>query len=228
MIRKQVRSKVTLDGELMFPNDYLAAVEFKGRDVTLTISAVSKEALQMMDGGKKNKLVLRFDKTAKKLVCNKTNADSIAQVHGAKAEKWVGQRVTLYPTRCLAFGEMVDCIRVREQAPGPNHEDAPPPKEPDAFDDNPTGAAPPAAQDPTPAGAQPSDLARDRLDQLCVIASDASGGVVTAKAVIQWLRSKWPNRVPEEVLTEAGTFEQLMVPLARKRWAAAAEPIEAG
>ena len=29
--------KCTLDGELMFPSDYLASVEFKGRDVTLTI-----------------------------------------------------------------------------------------------------------------------------------------------------------------------------------------------
>lgn len=117
MAATRVRSKVTLGGELAFPSDYLAAVEFKGRDVTLTITSVSKEPLKMMDGSTKHKMLLRFKGTEKKLVCNKTNADSIAQLYGTKAEEWVGKRVTLYPTRCLAFGDMVDCVRVRETVP---------------------------------------------------------------------------------------------------------------
>jgi len=122
----KARSKVTLNGELAVPSDYLAAVEFKGRDVTLTISAVSKESLQMIDGSKKAKMVIRFEKTAKKLVCNKTNADSIAQLYGPEADKWTGKRVTFYPTRCLAFGEMVECVRVREKKPSTNgHADEP-------------------------------------------------------------------------------------------------------
>ena len=82
----KVKRKVTLNGELMFPSDYVSAVELRGQDVTVTMSAVSKEALQMKDGTNKGKLVIRFERTPKKLVCNKTNADSIAQVHGTAAE----------------------------------------------------------------------------------------------------------------------------------------------
>lgn len=132
MAKRATRNKVTLDGELMFPNDYMAAVEFKGRDVTLTIAAVSKESLQMTDGGKKAKMVLRFKETMKKLVCNKTNADSIAQMYQTKAEAWVGKRITLYPTKCLAFGDMVECVRIREAAPAANGSAPKAPPAPDA------------------------------------------------------------------------------------------------
>ena len=132
MAKKTIRSKVTLGGELMFPGDYLSAVEFKGKDVTLTVAAVSKESLQLADGGKKDKMVIRFERTPKKLVCNKTNADSIAQVYGSEAEKWVGKRVTFYPTRCLAFGDMVECIRVRENEPAARSQQNGKPDEPPA------------------------------------------------------------------------------------------------
>ena len=139
-----VKRKVTLNGELMFPSDYVAAVELQGRDVTLTVKGISKEALQMKDGGNKSKLVMRFEKTAKKLVVNKTNADVIAGIYGTAAEKWVGKRVTLYPTRCLAFGEMVDCIRVREKVKSQGQEGELPEelrREPDLIADpaNPPG-----------------------------------------------------------------------------------------
>lgn len=130
MAKKAIRSKVTLGGELAFPSDYLAAVEFKGKDVTLTVSAVSKEPLQMMDGTTKKKLVIRFERTPKKLVCNKTNADSIAQLYGTKAEDWVGKRITFFPTRCLAFGDNVDCVRVRESKPPASAEPSGDPSEP--------------------------------------------------------------------------------------------------
>src|SRR5437868_6195035 len=119
MAKQTVRSRVTIDGELAFPSDYLAALELKGRDVTVAIAAVSNEPLQMRDGGTKKKLVLRFEKTPKKLVCNRTNADSIARAtNSTEAKNWVGKKITLYPTRCLAFGEMVDCVRVRDRTAG--------------------------------------------------------------------------------------------------------------
>ncbi len=130
MAKKAIRSKVTLDGELMFPNDYIAAAECKGKDVTLTIEAVSRESLQKTDGSKKDAMVLRFHGTKKKLVCNKTNADSIAQMHGTEASKWTGKRITVYPTKCLAFGEMVDCIRIREKIPASPPPAPPPPPPP--------------------------------------------------------------------------------------------------
>lgn len=113
----KARSKVTLNGELMFPNDYVSAPELQGKDVTLTISAVSKEQLQKRDGKTKGEMVIRFNGTPKKFVCNKTNASTIAELYGSEASEWVGKRVTLYPTKCLAFGEMVAAIRIREKVP---------------------------------------------------------------------------------------------------------------
>lgn len=110
-------SKVTLGGTLMFPNDFLAAVEFKGKDVTLTIASVEIESLRTKGGGNESKPVLKFSETKKKLVCNKTNADSIAQMYGSEAKEWVGKRVTLYPTKAKFGRETVDAIRVREKVP---------------------------------------------------------------------------------------------------------------
>lgn len=110
-------SKVTLGPELMFPSEYLAAVEFKGRDVTLTIKSVSKEDLQMKGGKKERKPVIFFVETPKKLVLNKTNADSIASMYGTDALLWKGKRVTFYPTKVQCGRDMVDAVRTREKVP---------------------------------------------------------------------------------------------------------------
>ena len=110
-------SKVTLDGKLMFPSDYLAAVEFGGKDVTLTINGVTVEELKMRGGASDRKPVISFAETKKKLVCNKTNADSIAQLYGTEAKGWAGKRITLYPTKTQCGRDTVDCIRIRETVP---------------------------------------------------------------------------------------------------------------
>lgn len=111
-------SKVTLDGKLMFPKDYLAAVEFQDRDVTLTIASVGREDLIKIEKKKKvteSKPVLTFKETKKKLVLNVTNATTIAELYGYVAEEWLDKRITLYPTRGMAFGQIQDMIRVREK-----------------------------------------------------------------------------------------------------------------
>lgn len=122
-------SKVLLQGQLMFPTDYLAAVEFKGKDVTLTIARVEIEELKMKGGVKERKPVVSFEETKKKLVLNKTNADSVAEMYGAEATAWLGKRITLYPTKTQCGRETVDCIRVREKVPQPKHGQAAEPAE---------------------------------------------------------------------------------------------------
>lgn len=109
--------KVLLEGKLLHPSNYLAAVEFQGRDVTLTIQSVQREELALAKGGKEMKPTITFRETPKKLVVNKTNADSIAQLYGHVADEWAGKRVTLYPARTLVGRDEVDCIRVRETVP---------------------------------------------------------------------------------------------------------------
>ena len=111
-------SKVTWGDELMFPSDYLCAFDCGGKDVTLTIAKINLEELRLNRGGTKVKPVLTFSDHKKKVVLNKTNAESIAITLGSsRAEDWLGKRVTFYPTKTTVGRETVDCIRVREKAP---------------------------------------------------------------------------------------------------------------
>ena len=118
-----------LDGKLMFPTQFLASEEFLDKDVTLTIRDVKIDNLRMADGGAEDKPVLMFKKTDKKLVLNKTNATTIAKLHGSEARGWVGKTITLFPTECQAFGKTVSCIRVRPKTPAAKPTPAPDPGE---------------------------------------------------------------------------------------------------
>jgi hypothetical protein len=123
-------SKVTFKDELLYPSDYLAAFDLAGKDMTLTILTISKQELQLRNGGKKVKPVLTFKETPKKVVLNVTNAESIAIMHGNKAEAWVGRQVTFFPTQVPVGRTMADAIRVRETAPHPSRAGEPPAQPP--------------------------------------------------------------------------------------------------
>lgn len=119
----------------MFDADYLSAAWLQGRDVTLTISKVVPETLEVrpMPGRKakkptERKPVLYFTELEAKraksgadtpfmLICNKTNAKAIGALYGRDADAWAGKRVTLYPAREMCFGELKDVVRVRPAVP---------------------------------------------------------------------------------------------------------------
>lgn len=104
---------------LMYPSDFLAAADFRGKDVTLTIVSVSVDELPLAGSTKKEKRpVLRFKETKKKLVLNKTNAKSIAKAFGPMTATWTGKRPTFFPTTTRFGKETVECIRVREKGAG--------------------------------------------------------------------------------------------------------------
>ena len=117
-----------MDVRLLFPSLYLSAADLSGADVDLTIRRVFVEDLRT-EGGTERKPVCYFEETKakaakagtpdkeKRWVLNKTCAMQIAAIHGNEIDDWQGKRVTLYPTTCQAFGNTVDCIRVRETAP---------------------------------------------------------------------------------------------------------------
>jgi len=102
--------------DLMFPSKYLKAADLTGKDATVTIAGVKVADLQMTNGTKEQKYVITFQGTDKMLVLNKTNAKSIAvALNEKRAVKWAGQKITLYPTECMSFGKIAECIRVREK-----------------------------------------------------------------------------------------------------------------
>lgn len=98
---------------------YLSHFELSGRDVTVTIRSV-KLADVIGSGGKKSKKALvMFDGKSKGMVMGATCLKTIASIYGDDYERWIGQRITLYPTTTEAGGETVGTIRIRNCAPAP-------------------------------------------------------------------------------------------------------------
>ncbi len=103
-----------MDYELMFPSNYIKAADLNGRDFSLTVTTVAIESLKMRGGASKKRGVMRFEKTEKGLVLNRTNGDTIAKLLGRDTEDWIGKRITLFPTTTKFGRETVPCIRVRD------------------------------------------------------------------------------------------------------------------
>jgi hypothetical protein len=103
--------------ELLFPSEYVKCADLRGNDVTKTISKVWRDELQMRGGVKKKKAILSFKDSEKKLVCNRTNADTIAKLYGPHTSEWIGKKITMYPTTTTFGSETKDCIRIRPSVP---------------------------------------------------------------------------------------------------------------
>lgn len=96
-----------VDWDEMYPSRFIKASEFKGKQVTLTITAVDQEIL-VGDKGKQKKGVISFKQTDKQWAINRTNGVCVKAMFGDKVQQWVGKRVTLFPG--MHDGE--PCIRV--------------------------------------------------------------------------------------------------------------------
>ncbi len=95
-----------------FPSKYLKAADFQGQDVTLMIVAVRMEPI----GDDEEKPIVRFEEAKRGLLLNRTNARTIAELHGQDTDAWRGKRITLFPTTTEFRGSVVECIRVRPAA----------------------------------------------------------------------------------------------------------------
>ena len=116
--------------ELLHPTLYLKAAHMMTedgaqRDVTLTIERVEKDVELTMVGGVKDfRPCVHFVETQKKakpnmdlrLILNKTNTKTIAELYGSKVKDWNGKRITLYA------GDFngKPCIRIRNKVPPSN------------------------------------------------------------------------------------------------------------
>jgi len=98
----------------IFHGASLKASDLAGRDCRVTIKSYE---IQEFDDG--SKLVISFEKTERTLVCNKTNANTIANMYGQEIDDWIGRQIVLYPTQTDLRGKQVECIRVRIQTPEP-------------------------------------------------------------------------------------------------------------
>ena len=124
-----------------FPSDYLKADDLKGANVTVTIDEVGIEEIGQGQQ-KERKLILSFVGKKKRLVCNKTNANTIGKLYGTETDAWIGKSIILAPREVEFQGDMVWAIRVSLQKPtvaapaGGREERFAPPK-PDAIPGDP-------------------------------------------------------------------------------------------
>ena len=92
-----------------FPSKYIKAADLLGRRALVTIDSVGLENI----GDETDKLVVYFHNKDKGFVCNRTNANMIAEICGTEeTEEWAGKQIVLYPTKVDFQGRRVDAIRV--------------------------------------------------------------------------------------------------------------------
>ncbi len=153
-----------VDWDELYPGRFLKASEFKGKQVTLRISAVRIEEL-VGDKGPQIKGIISFERTDKQWAINRTNGVCVKAMFGSKVQDWVGKRVTLFPA--LHDGE--PCIRVWGSPDIPSDQDVLvqlPRKRPFTMTMHKTGAKPTAATVATPATAPAAEREPGADDEL--------------------------------------------------------------
>ena len=107
-----------MDVRKMYDKEFIYAYDLEGKDVTVTIASVKGGELTGTGGKKTKKPVVYFEGTKKGLGLNITNARTIAGLYGSfDSEKWIGKKITLYPTQTQFGSQTMDCIRIRNVVP---------------------------------------------------------------------------------------------------------------
>ena len=90
----------------------------QGKDLVTTITKVeNQEVFNPSDNSKEEVVVIELQ-GIKPLIANATNCKNIAKACKSDyIEDWVGKTIALYSTKVKAFGDVVDAVRVRPNAP---------------------------------------------------------------------------------------------------------------
>ena len=93
----------------LFPSRFISAADLQGQEVIATIDRVEIEKFD--DDAQKP--IVYFQGKTKGLVCNKTNAKSIALIAGDDTDNWPGKAIVLFSMMVDFKGQVVEAIRVR-------------------------------------------------------------------------------------------------------------------
>lgn len=99
--------------KLLYPSKYLACCDLGGKEAKVIIQSFDEEEIVGTDGKKEKKPVLAFQGKQKRMICNVTNAKKIAKKFGTETNDWKGKEIIIYGTTCNAFGEQVECLRIK-------------------------------------------------------------------------------------------------------------------
>ena len=101
------------------PN-YLGAyslLDGTNKELVATIEKVVVEDVPN-EKGEENFCKVAYLKNEKPMILNATNAKAIARVCDSPyIEDWAGKQITIYVSKIKAFGERMDALRVRPEAP---------------------------------------------------------------------------------------------------------------
>ena len=111
--------------DTLFDDPYIKAGHLGGEVVTATIAKVEKAVIENGTGEASVKPLIYFEGVQfrrengnpRPMVCNKTNARTIAALYGEDVSAWIGKKVMLYAVEVEAFGETKPAIRVKQQVP---------------------------------------------------------------------------------------------------------------
>lgn len=104
------------DYRTMFDKEHIGAWDLNGKDAVVTIEKVVAGKVGRGAQAEK-KPILHFVGKTKTMVCNVTNARTIAAMFGNETKAWVGKKIAIYPTVAMFGGKEVDAVRVRPQPP---------------------------------------------------------------------------------------------------------------
>jgi hypothetical protein len=103
-----------LSFDQLYPGKYIKAGEFKGKDVTLTVTSVEREMLSNGAGGEEGAAIVSFKETEKQFVMNKTNGVCFRALWGDDSGEWAGHKITLHAVKDESgLSESGLCIRVK-------------------------------------------------------------------------------------------------------------------
>lgn len=97
--------------------DFIGAYALEAdKDLVVTIDYVQLETIKGTDGKSEECTVAHLVKQ-KPLILNMTNSKSIAKLYGPYIEDWAGKQITLFASTTKAFGDIVECLRIRPTVP---------------------------------------------------------------------------------------------------------------
>lgn len=127
----ETERKIDMELSSVYGGDSLKAADLQGAEPVVTIATVT---VKEFDKGRK--LVVTFVGKKKALICNKTNANRIAFVHGTNTDNWIGKKIQLYTDLVDFQGKATEAIRVRPVKQGAAARTTPAPAPAPSEDDD--------------------------------------------------------------------------------------------
>ncbi len=105
--------------EALIDSPFLRWFDLQGQPALVEIKGITQEELTLAGGAKKRCPVLAYRQLQgkieyqKRLVLNKTNIETLAEIHGPRPSQWIGKAVVLFESTTEFRRERVQCIRIR-------------------------------------------------------------------------------------------------------------------